>query len=346
MLLCATDAAAASWVLDVPLTGGGPAAKSFVQSHGGSVQGGSFSAAGWTTTTRGDFIEIPLPPGIDARHGALTVTVDNPELSGPKGFFESYMLASLDTTGAPFAPTKAGKPGLQALYIAYNELDETFAQARGYFNLGDPSCTDWKLCTIEGSTKKGWLSGTGPFTLDHAWDGSVDVISFTPGGGNKTLDLTATAPNGSISAPQLILTLNPCGGSKSNACGLWDGSVHGGPLGVTYSKLRLELLTAADAGSGGAAGSGGSPPDAGSGGATGSGGGAGSGGTTTDGGATGSGGADAGSATGGVGASPSSGSTSTGDDGGCGCRTSPRRSSAALFAFAAALLLLHRRRRA
>jgi hypothetical protein len=59
----------------------------------------------------------------------------------------------------------------------------------------------------------------------------------------RTIDLTATSPTGEIAAPQLYLTINACGGSTTNTCGPWGGpsDLKGGPLGVTYSNLTLEL---------------------------------------------------------------------------------------------------------
>lgn len=250
--LCLVSIAAPAWsatyTVDVPLTAGKAAVTSFVQQHGGSVSGGAFSAQGWTTTTRDDFMALKLPPGIDARRGRLTVTFSSPELSGPKGYFESYQLVALSVSGAPFKPVKTGTAGLSTLYIAYTETNEVMAQARGYFNLFDPGCSDWKLCTGEGGSSKGWLNGAGPFTVVQNWTDAVDDLAFTPGGGKKTVNLTSTAPAGVIAAPQLWLTLNACGGSNANACGLWDGPTHGGPLGITYQTVKLELI--ADCGDG------------------------------------------------------------------------------------------------
>ncbi len=326
----------AAWVVDVPLTSGAGAADAFVKSHGGKLQGGTFSGQGWTTTSRSDSMEIPLPAGIDARRGKLTVTFANPELSGPKGFFESWVLVSVDTSGVPFAPIQAGQAGVQVLYLAYNEFDETLAQARAYFNLYDPSCTDWKLCTAEGASKKGWLAGAGEFTSDQTWDGPKDALSFTPGGGAKQIDLSATSPSGAISGKNLVLSINACGGSKSNACGLWDGATHGGPLGITYSMVRLELSDAPGGVDAGAEGGVDAASEAAAGGS------AGAGGSRSTAGAAGT------AAAGGTGGgSPSVGGAGTvagGDaDAGCGCRIGRRQLGFGLFVAALAFFIRRRR---
>lgn len=346
-----------TFTLDVPLTAGQAAAESFLQQHGGSVTGGSFSAQGWTTTTRDDFMKLGLPAGIEARRGRLSVVFAGPELSGPKGYFESYQLVALGTSQGPFTPVKTGAAGVSTLYIAYTETDEVMAQARGYFNLFDPGCSDWTLCTHEAGSSKGWLGGPGPFTVVQDWDDAVDKLAFTPGGGSKTIDLSATSPQGRIAAPQLWLTINACGGSKSNACGLWGGPTRGGPVGLTYQSVTLELI--AECGDGqcsagiedaascasdcvgpdGGAGAGASGGVTGSGG---SGGGAGTGGGTGAASGTGGGtGAAPGGGTGGGHASPIASDTS----GGCGCRAARAPRGDAWSALVLLGLGLARRRR-
>ena len=101
------SAAPISFSVDVPLTQGKSAVDAFLQARSGGVSGGTFSSEGWTTTTRNDFMYFALPPGIDARRGRLTTVFSSPELTGPKGYFESYHLV------APFGrtPTPSSPPG-------------------------------------------------------------------------------------------------------------------------------------------------------------------------------------------------------------------------------------------
>ena len=224
------------------------------------------------------------------------------------------------------------------------------AQGRGYYNLFDPGCTDWMLCTGEGGSSKGWLNGAGPFTILQDWTDNVDQLSFTPAGGKKTVDLSATSPTGVISAPQWYVTVNACGGSSHNACGLWDGPTKGGPLGVIYSKVTLELIAecgndecspgiettqscptdCGGAGSGGTAGSGGAAGQSGAAGLGADGGvsgGAGIGGAAGSTGGDGSGGSSGAAAQAGSSANAGAardGGAASSDDGGCGCRA-PRR---------------------
>ncbi len=356
-VLVSTPALAApvSFSVDVPLTQGKAAVDAFLAARGGAVTGGSFSNQGWKTSARSDFMHFALPAGIDARRGKLTTVFSAPELSGPKGYFESYHLVALRPNTQPFKPIGAGSASLSSLYIAYRENDELMAQGRGYYNLFDAGCTDWKLCTGEGGSSKGWLNAAGPFTILQDWNDNIDQLSFTPGGGKKTVDLSATSPNGKISAPGWYVTVNACGGSTHNSCGLWDGPTKGGPLGVVYTKVTLELTTecgdaqcsvgietaqncAADC-AGGSGGAGG--------GSAGVGAAAGSGGAGGIAGAGGSGGAAAGSGGAAGGASTGSGeSTGSDDASGCGCAVPrPRPAAPGLLLALAALVFGARRRR-
>jgi MYXO-CTERM domain-containing protein len=281
-------------------------------------------------------------------------------------------LVALRPNVQPFKPVGAGNASLSSLYIAYRENDEVMAQGRGYFNLFDASCTDWKLCTGEGASSKGWLGGAGPFTILQDWSDNIDQLSFTPGGGKKAVDLSQTAPSGVISAPQWYLTINACGGSTHNSCGLWDGPTKGGPLGVVYSKVTLELIAecgdtqcspgietvqncAADcgaSGSGGAAGNGGAAGSAGQGAAAGtssSGTGGGAAGSAGDAGSAATGGsAGAGGSGSGAGGNGAGAANASGDESGCSCSTPSRRPGQPwmLLSLLAGTAWLRRQRRA
>lgn len=244
-----------SW--SVPLDQGQAAVEAYVNDRGGGVSGGTFAANGWTTTDSGDIVSIPLPAGIDASRGTMSVTIENFELGSASGFFTNYHLMSLDGTGAPFTSTKAGKGGLQTQVVTWRETGDAVMRAKGFFNLADATCTDWMLCTGEAGAPSGWLVAPPQrYTITHSWDGPVDTVRFEGKTTlQKTIDLSDTAPTGLIAAAQLHWMINACGGSPHNACGQWDGPAHGGPIGVRYLSATLELEAAA--GSGGTAGAGG-----------------------------------------------------------------------------------------
>ena len=234
------------FVIDLPLVDE-RRTRALVESLGGSVQGGSFGPDGWTTQTRDDIIVIPLPPGTLADVGTLEFSVTNFEWDLTTMFWEAWVLVSLDSEGPPFTPTDAGtQAGLQSLYLGFNPDDP----GRGYrpvayFNLRDRACPGWEECTGERRTPPSWLSASGTvYQLRHVWAGAVDDVTFSGNGVvDETIDLRRTSPMGSIRADQLYLTINACGGSTANTCGPWDGppEVKGGPIGVTYSALRLDL---------------------------------------------------------------------------------------------------------
>ena len=229
------------YAVDVPLTQGKAAVAQFLKQHAGGLSGGKFDKSGWTTTSRNDRLWLALPSGINTSWGRLEIRFSSPELSGPKGYFESYHLVALAPLSGPHKPTKAGEASLSTVYIAYRETGELMAQARAYFNLGDSSCQDWKLCTAEVASKKGWLGSPSSFVVVQDWKLSVNDVAFEPGGGKKQIDLSATSKSGKIVGSQFYIVVNPCGGSSHNSCGLWGGSTKGGPLGVRYERVRLTL---------------------------------------------------------------------------------------------------------
>ena len=240
-----TDTGTGAFLLELPLVDEATTADD-VEALGGTIAGGTFGSDGWTTTSRDDIIAIPLPPAIGAAHGRLEFSVKNFEWDLSDTYWESWILVSLDAEGAPFAPTATGAAGIQALYQGFNPDDLTKGyRPVGYFNLYDPGCASWEDCTGEARTASFWLTSDDTvFTLSHAWDGPLDQLTFVGAGTvNKTIDLTATAPGGAIAASQLYLLINACGGSDANPCGPWDGpaDLKGGPIGVTYSDLTLEL---------------------------------------------------------------------------------------------------------
>jgi hypothetical protein len=248
----AESRAQAAFVIDVPLTSGKAAVEQTVAAYGGSVSGGDFSPSGWQTTSRDDIIVLDLPPRIDTRHGKLLVEFAGVDAGQPPGFFESYILVSLDSTGAPYKSTKAGLPGIQSLYITYDETNDALFRAKAYFNLGDPGCTDWTRCTAEVATPKGWIrNASDVYSIEQAWEANADSVTFFGNGAKtvKSMDLSATSPGGTIGADQMYLMLNACGGSRNNWCGYYDGPVRGGPLGVMYSRCRLEIFGACGDGS-------------------------------------------------------------------------------------------------
>jgi hypothetical protein len=190
---------------------------------------------------------IPLPAAIFAAHGRLEFSVKNFEWDVTDVYWESWILVSVDSEGAPFSPTNTGEAGLQSLYHGFNPDDLTKGyRPVGYFNLYDPDCTAWEDCTGEDRTTSFWLSSDDTvFTLSHEWDGPIDDLAFAGNGTvEKTVDLGATSPDGLIQADQLYLMINACGGSNANPCGPWSGpaDLKGGPIGVTYSDLTLELF--------------------------------------------------------------------------------------------------------
>jgi hypothetical protein len=207
------------FVIDLPLADEA-ATVAVVASHDGYIQGGSFGPEGWTTTSRDDIIVIPLPPGTGAARGDLEFSAANFEWDLTNSFWEAWVLVSLDSEGPPFSPTDAGvQSGIQALYQGFNPDDPNNGyRPVGYFNLFDPDCPDWPECTGEARTPAFWLSNDGTaYTLSHSWDDNIDNLGFLGGGAvNKTVDLSATSPNGKIVADQMYLMINACGGSTVN----------------------------------------------------------------------------------------------------------------------------------
>lgn len=240
-----TPTTSGPFVLDLPLDDQA-ATEAAVVALGGSVTGGSFGPDGWTTTTRDDLILIPLPAGVDASTGTLAITVSNFEWELTTLYWEAWILLSLDEQGPPYAPTDTGDAGVQTLYQGFNPDDATKGyRPVGYFNLADPACADWADCTAEAKTNPFWLSDDGTtYTITQSWTGPTDALTFDGNGVvNKAIDLSATSPGGAISAGQLYLMINACGGSSANTCGPWGGpaDLKGGPIGVTYADLHLEL---------------------------------------------------------------------------------------------------------
>ena len=239
------EAAAEGFLLELPLVDRA-ATRTVVTGLGGSVTGGTFSTSGWTTTGRGDIIIVPLPAGIDASRGRLTFSVSGFEWDLTTTYWEAWVLVSLDGSGYTFRPTPTGQAGVQSLYQGFNPDDSTLGyRPVAYFNLFDAGCTDWHDCTGETRTPSFWLSSDGTvYTFTHEWDGPVDRVGFSGTATvSRTIDLSSTSPAGEISAPQLYLMINACGGSSVNTCGPWDGpsTLKGGPIGVTYSALTLEI---------------------------------------------------------------------------------------------------------
>lgn len=226
---CLVAAAQDAYVVDVPLTGGANAVESLVTGLGGEVVGGAFSAQGWTTTGSGDRIVIPLPAGIDATRGTLSIEVDGIGLGQPTGFFESYQLTSLDGQGVPFKPTPTGKAGIQTVFVLYNETGSSVHRVKGYFNLADATCTDWHDCTGESGAPQGWLKPPPQhYVLSHNWEDNVDQLRFEgPSVVNRTIELSASSPSGRLAAPQLYWTINSCGGSTHNRCRVFVGDPAG-----------------------------------------------------------------------------------------------------------------------
>lgn len=215
-----------------------------VSAHAGMVRGGVFEAGGWRTTSREDAILIPLPAGVPASEGTLTLVFTTPYLPPPAGWFEAYHLASLDTTGIPFRATATGAPGVQILYVLHDEAGVVRQAARGYFNLADPTCSDWRACTAEEASERYWLRDVDErYQVEHRWAGPRDEVTFTARGTtrSRSIDLSPTSPAGRVAADRLFLSINPCGGSTHPHCGLWDGPENGGPVGLTYVSARLEL---------------------------------------------------------------------------------------------------------
>jgi hypothetical protein len=221
--------------------------RQIVSSYGGSISGGQFDSSGWTTTSREDIIVVPLPQTLDTRRGSLSISVSNFEWDLTTDFWEAWVLVSLDGHGVPFQSTPTGQAGIQTLYQGYNPDNPSLGHRPvAYFNLADPACDDWHNCTGETKTTSYWLTSDGAtYTITQEWDGAVDQVRFEGNGiVNRVIDLSVTSPDGSISANQMYLMLNPCGSSKINTCGPWGGpnGLKGGPLGVTYSHLELEIF--------------------------------------------------------------------------------------------------------
>jgi hypothetical protein len=223
------------------------AVRSAVDLYGGSITGGVFDAGGWTTTTRDDIILLPLPEGLEAAEGTLTVAFMNPEVDMTTEYFEQWIVLSLDTTGYPFRSTPTGLAGLQSLYRGYNpDLPDRSYRIVAYMNLYDPGCDDWHNCTGETGTTPDWAVADGTvYEIRHAWLGAVDRIGFVGRSTlSRTIDISATSPDGVIAGDRFHLMVNACGGSRDNGCGAWGGpaAMKGGPIGVTYLSVVLELM--------------------------------------------------------------------------------------------------------
>ena len=237
--------------LDLPL-GDEAALRAVVEGYGGTVQGGTFGAEGWTTTSREDLIVVPLPAGLEAQEGAAWISFKNPEVDLSTDWFEQWVILSLDGRGDPYRSTPAGQAGLQSIYRGYNPDDPSRSyRLVGYFNLFDPICTDWRNCTGEAGTSPGWITGDDTvFSIRHDWAGCADALTFT-GRGTTTrpVNLCATSAAGVIDADALFLLVNACGGSDVDACGAWDGpaEMRGGPVGITYVSAGIEIYGEAPA---------------------------------------------------------------------------------------------------
>jgi MYXO-CTERM domain-containing protein len=205
-----------------------------------------------------------------------------------------------------------------------------------YFNLYDPGCAVWQDCTSESRTPHFWLQQTGvSYTVHNEWQAQTDTATFTGTASVvRNLDLSQTSPSGVVYANQFYLMVNACGGSTHNQCGPWDGpaNLKGGPIGVTYSDVILEIF-------GPDPPDGGVNPDAGvvvDGATGGDGGTAADGGTSPDGGST----RDANLTTDG-----GPGSDGDGVKGGCGCRSAPFAGPAPLLVLFLLVWLFRGRRR-
>ena len=247
-ILFAPESAGAATVfqLSLPLTSQ-PDTLNAVAPYGGTITGGSFGATGWTTTSRDDLILVPLPVGLDTSEGTLTFSVRGFEWNVTPDTWEQWALLGLDALGPPLVNTPTGRASAWTLYRGFNPDDATKGyHLAAYFNLYDPSCTDWHNCTAESKTPNFWLQQTGvTYTVTQSWSGPVDNVSFSGGNTvNRVMDLTATAGAGVLSEPQMYLMINACGGSTANACGPWDGpaALKGGPIGVTYANVSLEII--------------------------------------------------------------------------------------------------------
>lgn len=258
VLLAAPAAADTVFRLELSLTDAA-AVDAAIAAHGGRRSGGTFGADGWTTTSRGDYIEINLPPGLDTREGMLAVTASNFEMEPPfTTHYWGFELVALDPFGAEASRLPPeGRAHLAAGYRGvWNEGTDFIAQS--FWNLMDPSCTDWRNCTTEeGSGGSGnFVTGADWIRWTHVWTGTSVEVWFEKADRTvaRTMDLAPTAPAGTFYEDQLILTINNCGGSSQLVCGSWDEDFNrGGPLGVTYSNVVLEIYgtLAPDAGDGG-----------------------------------------------------------------------------------------------
>ncbi|MCS6799906.1 MAG: hypothetical protein NZ898_15565 [Myxococcota bacterium] len=213
--------------------------------HGGRRSGGRHGPQGWTTTSRGDFIEIPLPMGLDTSRGRLVVTVRDFEMDPP--FHTTYWgfeLVSLGAFGAGESRLpSAGRAHLSAGYRGYWDEGPSFV-AQAFWNLFDATCTEWMRCTTETATRGGFIEGPGAVTWTFRWDGPVAEVWFEREGetDHARLDLSATSPGGRLAEERMRLTLNNCGGATQIVCGSWfEEHQRGGPVGVTYVRVSLSI---------------------------------------------------------------------------------------------------------
>ncbi|MFH2010801.1 MAG: hypothetical protein ABI333_29640 [bacterium] len=249
MLLPATPAPADTiFSLDLPLTSQADT-QAAVNTYGGQIYGGQFGPGGWTTQTRDDFIEVDLPYLLDTREGHLEVTVADLEMSPPfTTHYWQFELVAIDPYGALLSMPPVGHAHLASGYRGYWDAGaDNVAQA--FWNLYDAACTAWQDCTTETGSGANYVSAPGAFTFTHDWQAQTQWVTF---GGNgqvsRTMDLSPTSPGGVFQEDQMILTINVCGGSSAVICGSWDEPANrGGPLGVTYSAVRLEIYGDVDA---------------------------------------------------------------------------------------------------
>lgn len=236
--------AAVVFQLQLPLTDQA-ATNAAIAPYGGTISGGTFGPSGWTTTARSNIIVVPLPAGLDTQQGQMVFSVQSFEWNVTTQYWEQWALVGLDSFGPPLGQGSTGTGSVLTLYRGFNPSDATKGyHLVGYFNLFEPSCAAWQDCTAEAKTPHFWLQQSGQvYTATRAWQGQGETMTFSGTGTvTRTLDLSATS-SGTINASQFYLMINACGGSTHNQCGPWDGptNLKGGPIGVTYSDVTLEI---------------------------------------------------------------------------------------------------------
>ena len=220
-------------------------AEEVVAGFGGSIQGGSFSAQGWTTLTNADVITIPLPSGLDATKASYTFSVTNLQFSpSDPGYGELYMLVSLDSQQIPLNWLNAGTEiRVASGYHPYSQVQPEILRTSAFFNVADPTCPSPAQCTGEARSTGNFIDGTSAFTYTHDWNGPVDHVTWQSPSKteNKTIDLSSTSPSGAIKVNQMYFHINACAGTQWDMCGWWEGPLSGGPVGVTYSDVRIVI---------------------------------------------------------------------------------------------------------